>query len=371
MGAGGFAGCHDSMNTLDRYIGLEFAKTLALVLLLLLPLFSFLDLIQQLDDVGTGSYGLVDAFSFEARMLPRRGVDLLPFAALMACTIALALLGQNSELIALQASGISVARIALAVLKSGVLLVLLAAALDEVVVSPLHQYAVQQRSLAISDSKVLQREKGFWIHYGNRFVSISDIRNGLNSLVPTDIDIFELDEERRLRIYIHAQEADITDPGRWRLRDALVKRLENDRLVTQQVAEMPWESRLSSDEVRLLELPPNVMSPSQVYRYLRYLRENGQSADRYELAFWQKITLPLAIGAMLLLAIPFAFGSPRSIGTGRRIIYALASGAAFQIVVQIAANVGLIWELSAPVTILSPVVIAFAVALLLLRRVRS
>ena len=357
------------MSLLDRYIGASIVRSFVLVILVLLPLFSFLDLIQQLDDVGTGRFGLADAFLFEFLMLPQRGLDFLPFAALMGCAIGLGLLAHHGELIAMQATGISVARIALAVVKTGALLMLLAAVLDEFVVSPLHQYAVQRRSLAISDTQVLQHEEGFWIHYGDRFVNIGEVLHGR---LPATIDIFEVDAQNGLRAFIHANRADISDPERWRLREVVLKHFRDDgQIITQPLPEISWESYLTSEQIGLLELAPRTLSPSQLYRYIRYLESSAQKTDRYELAFWQKLTLPFATGAMILLAIPFAFGSPRATSLGKRIILAIAVGVGFQILNQVAANLGLILELRAPVVTLSPVVLVLGIAAVRLHRVRA
>ena len=88
------------MTLLDRYIAGEIAKAFVLVMLALVFVFSFLDLIKQLDDVGSGSYGFSDALMFELRMLAPRAVNLLPFGALMGTTIALSLLAHRGEIIA-------------------------------------------------------------------------------------------------------------------------------------------------------------------------------------------------------------------------------------------------------------------------------
>ena len=58
------------MTILDRYIGLALARSALLVMLILLPLFTLLDLVQQLDEIGTGNYGLIDALIYEAFLMP-------------------------------------------------------------------------------------------------------------------------------------------------------------------------------------------------------------------------------------------------------------------------------------------------------------
>jgi lipopolysaccharide export system permease protein len=354
-----------SVTLLDRYMGRTILAMVLLVLLALLPLFTILDLVQQLDDVGKGSYGFLDAVRYELMMLPRRGLDLLPFAALTATTIGLAVLSHFGETIALRACGVSRRRIALAVVKVGLGLMLLAAVAEELVASPLHRQATQERAVALAGREVLLSEDGFWMRTGTRFVSIGRVLHGH---VPQDVDILEQGEDGRLRQFIHAREADISDPDRWVLRDVVVKQLGGDTPTSERLAELPWDSSLSLRQVELLQLAPQVMSPLQLHGYTRYLRKSGQPSGPYELAFWQKVTLPLVTGAMILLALPAAFGLPRSADTGKRIFLAVAFGLAFQVVSQLLANAGLVLSLPASLVTLGPLLLLFAGAFVLLRR---
>ena len=97
------------MTILDRYIGLALARSALLLVLVLLPLFTLLDLVQQLDEVGTGNYGLREAISYEIFMMPDYLLSLMPFIALLGTSIALGGLAHSKELTAMRASGISIA----------------------------------------------------------------------------------------------------------------------------------------------------------------------------------------------------------------------------------------------------------------------
>ncbi len=356
------------MTLLDRYIASEIAKTFLLVMLALVLLFSFLDLIQQLDDIGSGNYRFVDAVIYEIRMLAPRALDLLPYGALIGTTMALALLAHRSEVIAAQASGVSVARFAAAVLQTGLLAAVGALALDELLVSRLHQEAVQQRALSLAKAEVTLADEGFWIYHNNRFIHINRVIHGR---IPTDIDILELDEARRVSLYIHAKEADLSDPARWFLKDVLVKRLADTPATSAHQPSLYWESYLSAEQVGLLELPPRTLSPSQLHAYVSYLQETGQPASRYELTLWQKLALPVAVAVMVLLALPAAFGTPRSISVGRRIVLALGAGLLFRIASQVIANSGLILQLPPALGALATPVVTALIALITLRRIST
>lgn len=355
-----------SFSLIDRYVGKAMLTALTLVLLAVVLLFSLIDLIQQLDDIGKGSYGFVDALRYELLTLPRRALDLLPFAALTGTTIALALLAHFGEVVALRACGMSPGRLALSVVKTGLALVLLAAVAEELVASPLHQQAVQGRGLALAEGDVQMRQERFWIRSGPHFVSIGRVRHGH---VPEDIDIVELDDSKRLRTFIHARQADVSDPRQWVLEDLTVRRIEGGAPVTTRLPRMQWSSYLTLEQIQLVQLPSHVMAPSQLYGYIRYLDVSGQKTGRYDLALWQKLTLPLTTGAMILLAIPAGFASPRSTRAGTRIVLAIAFGLVFQIIRQLFASAGLAFELSAPLVTLGPLALLLAAAWVMLRRV--
>ena len=113
------------MKTLDRYIGINFLRSFVLIIVILVALFSFLELVSQLDDVGKGNFLVHDALVFVCLTLPRRMLDLMPISTLLGSIIALGLLADHSELLAMQAGGMSVQRICGSVLAAGTLLILL------------------------------------------------------------------------------------------------------------------------------------------------------------------------------------------------------------------------------------------------------
>lgn len=350
---------------IDRYVGRTVLGALVLVLLALLPLFTILDLVQQLDEVGKGNYGFLDAVRYELMVLPRRALDLLPFLVLTSITIGLAILSHFGETMAMRSCGVSRRRLGLAVVKVGLALMVLAALSDEFVASPLNRQATRERAVALEGREVLLSEDGFWMHAGSRFVSIGQVLHGR---LPQEIDILEESEDGRLQRFVHAREADIANPGCWLLRDVMVKHLGPGAPLSERMEELPWDSYLSLKQVEMLQLEPQVMSPAQLFGYARYLEKTGQNPARYEMAFWQRATLPLVTGAMVLLALPAGFGRPRSSDTGKLVLLAVAVGLAFQVVSQLAANAGLVFSIPAPVVTLGPLLLIFGGAFWLLRR---
>lgn len=345
------------MKILDHYIGVRLLQGYLLVMLVLLPLFSFLDIVEQLDDVGTGSYQLLDAFVFVGLMLPRRMLDLLPIIALLGSSVALGWLANSNELLAMQATGVSILRLGWSIMKTGVLLMLLAAGLEEFVASPVQQYALQQRSLAISGSKAVRTQYGFWFHHGPQYINI---RNVHDRRAPAEMDIYEFTQHGQLRSFTHAGEVDTSIPEQWLLLNVTQKTIKKGDIRSDHVPSMHWESTLTPSQVDLVGLPIESLSPSELYHYIAYLRTSGQKANRYELMFWQKLVLPPVTGAMVLLSTSFVFGWLRSASTGKRIILGSVVGIAFYLGNQIMANAGLLLDLNPLLTALIPLLVISA-----------
>jgi lipopolysaccharide export system permease protein len=354
------------MTILDRYIGLALARSMLLVFLTLLPMFMLLDLVQQLDDVGTGNYGLVNAFTYEAYLMPSYLLSLVPFTALLGSSIALGGLAHTSELIAMQTSGVSIQRIALATLKSGTLFILVAIVIMEWVAPPLHQEAIKRQSLALSGGDVLIEKYGSWIRQGNRFVNIRNIHEGSEL---ADIHIFEFDSMgQQLDFYLHADRAERKNRKELFYRDVILKDYEGNRIITRHKDELVRESYLTEKQLRIMELPINSLPPTGLYQYLKYLRASEQATERFEIVFWQKATLPLTILIMMLCSFPFVFGSLRSSSAGKRIVLATITGISFQLITQLLVNLGLMLDIPALLTTLMPMVAILIPGTLLMRR---
>lgn len=351
------------VKTLDRYLMRAVAGGFLVAAAVLLPLFSFVDLVEQLDDTGQGNYHALQAFAYVGLTLPRRLIELGPFIALLGTIVALGSLASHRELTALRSVGVSPGGIALAALKSGILLILLLAALDQFVASPLQQRAFDMRSTALSGGSSSKLESGgaaLWARQGNHILRVGALRLGR---IPAEIEIFHFDAEGHLLRYIYADHAEIHHHEPWRLNGVLIKTFVADTPITTRRSSMTWQTFLTPAQIRLLEKPAESLSPVQLYGYVHYLRGTGQSSDVYAVMLWQKLGLPLTTAAMILLAVPFSIGAPRSASIGSRIALGALVGLGVYLADQIIANVGMLLNLSPPLIALGPGMILLIVAL--------
>jgi lipopolysaccharide export system permease protein len=350
---------------IDRYIGRNTLQGFFLVLSLLVVLLSFMELLIQIKDVGKGSFQMPDAFSYVALTVPKRIVDLMPLAALIGSIVALGLLADHQELTAMQAAGISVQRIAFSVLGTSAVLMLAAILMAEFVAPPLDQMARIQRSRAIYGKTVMMSKEGFWVRHGTAFVHVGRTLSGEQA---ADIEIYELDESGRLCRFLSAAEASIDGQHDWLLKKVEAKTFGRQTVETRSMEEYRLTSFLTAGQVALLQLPPDSLSLSDLWSYIRSLDERAQNSKAYALAFWQKVCLPATTCIMVLLSLTFVFGSTRTRNASQRIFWGMLTGVVFHLANQIIGHSGLILNIPPMVTTLLPVGFILIVALRLLRR---
>jgi lipopolysaccharide export system permease protein len=353
------------MRKLDFYIGRSFLKYFFLIIIILMVLFSLFELLSQLDEVGKGSYRLYNALTFVLLTLPKRLLDFMPISTLLGGIVALGLMADHGELIAMEASGVSILRICTAVLVSGMLLMLTAGILAEIVVPGMEQQARKSRAQAISTSGITLTKQGFWARRDNSYIHVD---NMLNEGVAANIDIFEFDDQGHLQTFTHAKNANLQDNKQWVLHGIIQKIISDSEVITKKLATLTLDSFLSADQVSVLELPPYSLSTPNLLRYISALHESGQNADQYSIALWRKLSVPLTTGAMVLLALSFVFGSTRSISAGYRITIGAIIGIVLYFADQMIMQWGLMLNMNPFITTMIPVLLISSIAFGRLRR---
>jgi lipopolysaccharide export system permease protein len=354
------------MRILDFYIGRSFLKYFFLIILILMVLFSLFELLSQLDDVGKGTYRLNNALVFIALTLPKRILDLMPISTLLGGIVALGLMADHGELVAMEASGISIVRICTAVFVAGMLLMITSGILAEMVVPGMEQQARKSRAQAISSSGITLINQGFWARRDNSYIHVDKM---LSEGVAANLDIFDFDDQGRLQTFTHANYANLQDNKQWILHGIIQKIILDNEVTTKRLASMTLDSFLSANQVKVLELPPYSLSTSNLIQYISALRQSGQNADQYSIALWRKLSIPLTTGAMVLLSLSFVFGSTRSVSAGYRITMGAFVGIVLYFTDQMIMQWGLLLNMNPFITTMIPVLLISSIAFGRLRRI--
>lgn len=353
------------MNILDQYLGRQILGGLLMATIVLMPLFSFLDFVEQLDDVGKGFYGIDDAFIYVLLTMPRRFIQLSPFIALLGNVAVLGRLAINLELISLRTAGYSPVQISRASMKIGLLLVLLTGILEQYIAPPLHQKAVALRAAALDQGTELGRNLGIWTRNSRQILRIGNLQH--DSRLST-VEIIQLDDNGHLSEYIYADGFDVINTNEWELHN-VTRKLVTDGIVVSSTAEsVTWGTFLRPEQISTLTKPQESLSPTELFQYIEYLKSTGQESNAYSLALWRKAGGALTTLGMLLLSIPFVFGSPRT-GFAGRIVLAGITGIGVYLLDQIFSNAGLILGLNTALVALVPGILLIGISRIWLGRV--
>jgi len=356
------------VNVLTGYIVREIVKGSFIAILLLLTLFNLFTFSDQLKDLGKGSYGLTEIFYYLALTSPTVFYELMPASALLGSLFILGAMGNNRELIAMQAAGLSVMGIIRAVMLAGAILVFIAILVGEFVAPVTERTARVLKVTAQNEQVVMGGNYGLWLREGKKFINVRKIQDD-GSLV--DISIYELDDQRHLRQSTHAEKAFFQGNKQWKLEQIKQSDISIQQVTASSQNEQLWQSSVAPDLLKIVVVNPNNLSMYDLAMYIGFLKDNHQKSHSFELAFWGRVVNPLIVFVMLLVSAPFVIGVKRGVNVGGRMMIGIVIGMGFNIVDKIVGHIGLIYEMNPPLMAFAPSLAVLVVALLALKRVQG
>lgn len=327
------------MKTLRRYLMSEIIAATSLVFVALLMLFAFFDLIDQIRDVGRGSYSFRHVMVFVLLSAPNHVYELFPIAALIGTLFALAQLVASSEYTVMRVSGVSIMRMSETLVAVGALFAVLTFLFGEFIAPHSEQWAQRLRSQAITGLVAQEFRSGLWIKDDRSFVNVLEV---MPDSTLRGIRIYEFDDQYRLRSISLAKRGDYQGGRRWVLKDVVQTTFGERKTSVRTAAEESWQSVLDPDLLNVLLVQPEQMSAWSLYSYAQHLRENRQKALQYEIALWAKLMYPIAVLVMMVLALPFAYYQRRQGGVGAKIFAGIMLGLAFYFLNRLFAHLGLL-----------------------------
>lgn len=327
------------MKVIKRYLAAEITTSTSLVFAALLMLFSFIDLIHELGELGKGAYRLPHMIAYVLLSVPGHVYELFPIAALIGTLFALAQLVASSEYTVMRVSGVSVPRMALMLVRVGVVFAVLTFVIGEFAAPPAEQLAQQLRAKAITGVIAQEFRSGLWVKDDRNFVNVSQV---LPDSVLVGVKIYEFDADHRLRKISQAQRGEYLRDNFWRLREVVQTSFEGNKTQVSRIAEADWRSVLDPNLLSVLLVVPEQMSAWNLYSYVQHLRENNQQTSRHEIAFWNKLIYPFAVLVMMVLALPFAYYQQRVGGIGAKVFAGIMLGIGFVVLGRLFTYLGLL-----------------------------
>ena len=347
------------MRTLRNYLATEILVATALVFVALVMLFAFFDLVEQIKDLGRGAYTLRWIAAYVVLQVPDRVYALFPPAALIGTLFALAQMVAGSEYTVMRTSGVSTARFATTLAGIGIVLALVSFLVGEFVAPPAEQLAQRIRSRAITGLVAQEFRSGLWIKDDKNFINVVEVRPDATL---RGVRIYEFDSQYRLRSISYAKSGSYQSDRRWLLRDVSETRFEDMKTAVREIPEANWRSVLDPALLNVLLVKPEQMSALSLYSFAQHLKENRQKTLRYEIALWSKLSYPLAVMVMMVLALPFAQVQGRQAGVGAKIFAGIMLGLGFHFLNRLFSHIGLLNDWPPYAAALTPTAIFLSIA---------
>ena len=359
------------MNTIRRLIFGEVLYAVTFVTLGFLALFSFFDLVDQLQSIGRPNapdYQLPQAVSYVALLLPSHLYELLPITVLIGTIFVMTRFAQSSEFTILRTSGLGPWRALKTLLLAGVGFVVLTFAIGDYL-APWSDRTARLLK-ARYDGNITVGQTGAWLKekhdYGQFAANVSALGPDGRML---GIRIFEFDNLGRVVSMTRAKSARFGDDASWILEQADRTEFIQDavpapaaknapkaqgdapamaqgptKVERQLPAEFRWPNEISAEMVSTAVLKPEKMGTIDLFQYIRHLEANGQTSQRYEIEFWKKVFYPLSCLVMVVLALPFAYLHFRSEGISAYVFGGVMAGISFFFLNNVSGYIGELQE---------------------------
>lgn len=327
-----------ALKVFERHLAKEIYGATALVLASFLSLFSFFDLIYEMENLGKGNYQLQDAMMYVLLTLPGRAYEILPIAVLIGSLYALTLLARHSEITVLRASGLPTVDLLLALGKIGTLFVVITFLFGEFVAPPAERAAQQWRLSAMSKLVAREFRSGLWVKDGHSFINVRDV---LPDASLRGVRVFDFDAGQHLRSISEAATGRYGNNG-WQLGEVVQTHFDEAGARIERHPTLQWQSALNPDILSVLLVVPERMSLLSLNQYIRHLSDNQQKTQRYEIAWWKKLVYPFATLVMMALALPFALNHDRMSAVSVKVFTGVMLGIFFHMLNGLFSHLGMI-----------------------------
>ena len=346
------------MRILDLYIGRVIASTTFVTLAVFVSVSGIIKFVEQMRVIGRGNYDLAHAALYVLYAVPRDVEVFFPMSALIGGLIGIGMLASNSELIVMQAAGLSRLDIIKSVMKTAILLIIVSMAIGEWLAPIGEAKAREIRAQAISGGSLISSKNGVWAKDGDYFVNIGEV---LDKGQLKKIQIYGFNDQLKIDSWLSAKSAIYQDKS-WLLTDVEEFLLTDDEIITKNHENKIWNSSLTPKKLGVVTVTPESLSLRGLIDYLDYLEANEQDPSRYELAFWRKIMQPLTVAVMLLVALSFIFGPLGSVSMGARIMMGVFTGILFFISNEVLGSLSLVYQLPPALGAMMPSLVFVSVA---------
>jgi lipopolysaccharide export system permease protein len=315
----------------SRRIALYMARLFLLRSLAVLG--GILIILQTLDLLGESGKILAYAGNGDAEVwryvslrMPQLVARFLPFSVLLGTLIALAGLNQNSEIISMKAAGISAHQIIAPLVLASLGVAALSFAFNERIVT---RATATLNSWQDVDYGPVPRDSGIkpnvWVHHGDDLIFAREVIGEGPSTRLRGLTIYDRSGETLVGIVEARSGVRVGD--HWRLDQVSSFDVGAGRVV--KAASLDYGAGLDPAQFTLAKVSADDRDLAALKASIAELKKSGRPTDALEAGMWHKVSGPMSVVLMPLLAAVAAFGLARSGQLFVRAVIGMALGFAY------------------------------------------
>ncbi len=301
------------MSIISRYIIKEFFKYFALVQIVVITLFVFIDYLTKIGKFIKVDMPLSSAFGFVLLKIPFIFTMLMPVCCIMATIIVFSLMIRNNELLAMKSGGMSVYRVVQPVIIMGVLTTILFFFVAELVM-PITQTSVNKVKRIIRNKDVkTTNDNNIWLKKDNIIINIKYYNSQKQSL--SGLTVFYFNNDFLLTKRVDAGEA-FYQKGSWLLKNVheMEKTKPDDAFFSKFYSDKQIQLDVKPEDLKSVIRRSQEMSMKELYRYVKKAKSQGYEPVSYIVDMHAKISFPFSCFLMCIIGAGIALAGKRSQG---------------------------------------------------------
>jgi lipopolysaccharide export system permease protein len=314
--------------TVALYMGRLFLIRTFSILAGLVLVLQALDLLSETGKIMAVS-GNSDAqvWQYVALRAPQIVARFLPFSVLLGTILTLITMNQNSEIVALKASGLSAHQVLAPLIVASLGVATLSFAFNDIVVAPGTATLNQWQQVNYGTLPIDRGDRSdVWVRSGNDLIEVKQIKGRGNAAQLGNITLYERNPDGGLRGLLSAPNGRRDGDG-WRI--GPTKRFEIATGKVTQLGQIVIGRGVTPDQFTLATVDADGLSFAGLHSAITDLADAGRPTEALEGAWWHKVSGPLSSVLMPLLGAVAAFGIARSGQLFIRAVIGMALGFAY------------------------------------------
>ncbi len=325
--------------TLTLYLMRQFVTRIVAMLFLLVLVLQMLDLLAESGDIlAVPGNGEAQLWYYVSMRTPQLIARFLPYSVLLATILTLATLNQNSEVVAMKASGLSAHQVLAPLVLAAAVVSLVSFGFNERFVTradgTLKAWKSAEYHPIPKDSAV---RSNVYLRDGTNILMAGTLTGQGAAIRMTNVTWYRRDARLMVQEQIRAPIATYAAPG-WRLENATAFDVQSTK--SRMLANIVIGQEVTPQQVSIRTVDPDAQDLLTLGRSIKAMEDAGRRTDELKGKWWHKISGPLSATLMPLLGAVAAFGLARSGQLLIRSIIGMALGFAYFVIDNAALAIG-------------------------------